>query len=256
MSEVQVETRGHALWITINRPDRRNAMNEAVIHTIGSTLTQVGKDPSVRAVVITAVGEKAFCAGADLQTGSSFKFDYATPSLPYANLLRAAHAATVPLVARVNGSCMAGGMGLLAMCDMAVAADHAMFGLPEVKVGVFPMQVLSVLQSMIPARALYELCLTGEPVDAREAKAIGLVNHVVPYAELDAKVEWLLARLLDKAPSAIRRGRYVMRRIQGMPFEQSISFTESQIGLLSMTEDAKEGLLSFREKRKPAWTGS
>ena len=256
MSEVQVENRNHAVWITINRPDRRNAMNEGVIDAIGSALTQVGTDPSVRVVVITGAGEKAFCAGADLQTGSSFKFDYAIPSLPFANLLRAAHAATVPLVARVNGTCMAGGMGLLAMCDMAVAADHAMFGLPEVRVGVFPMQVLSVLQSVLPSRTLYELCLTGEPIDAREAKAVGLVNHVVPSAELDTKLDWLLGRILDKSPSAIRRGRYTMRRIEAMSFEQSMSFTESQIGLVSMTEDAKEGLLAFQEKRKPTWTGS
>ncbi|GAA4326053.1 enoyl-CoA hydratase/isomerase family protein [Pigmentiphaga soli] len=256
MKELIVETRGNALWITIDRPARRNAMTEPVILGIADALAQAGRDPAVRVAVVTGAGDKAFCAGADLQTGTSFEFDYATPSLPFANLLRAAHAATVPLVARVNGACMAGGMGLLAMCDMAVAAEHAIFGLPEVKVGVFPMQVLSCLQRIVPSRALYELCLTGEPVDARQAQAIGLVNHLAPAQELDARVDWLVGRLADKSPAAIRRGRYAMRRIEAMSFEESISFTESQIGLVSMTKDAREGLLAFREKRKPVWTGS
>jgi methylglutaconyl-CoA hydratase len=96
------------------------------------------------------------------------------------------------MVARVNGHCLAGGMGLFAMCDVAVAAEHASFGLPEVKIGVFPAQVLSVLQHLVGPRWLAELCLTGEPIDAQRAERIGLVNHVVPAAELDAKTEWLV----------------------------------------------------------------
>lgn len=255
MDELIVENRGHTVWLTINRPERRNAMSEAVVAGITEVLQRARHDPELRAIVLTGTGDKAFCAGADLQTGKSFKFDYSVPRLAFANLLRAAHAATVPLIARINGTCMAGGMGLMAMCDMAVAADHALFGLPEVKVGVFPMQVLSVLQRIIPSRALYELCLTGEPINAAEAKAIGLINRAVPAAELDAQVEALLGRLLDKAPSAIRRGRYTMRVVEAMSFEESMSFTESQIGLVSMTEDAQEGQLAFREKRKPVWTG-
>jgi enoyl-CoA hydratase/carnithine racemase len=255
MDDLLIENRGHAVWVTINRPERRNAMSEAVVEGLTKVLTDAAYNPELRAIVLTGTGDKAFCAGADLATGKAFKFDYSVPRAAFANLLRAAHKSTVPLIARVNGTCMAGGMGLLSMCDMAVAADHALFGLPEVKVGVFPMQVLSVLQRIIPSRILYEMCLTGEPIPAQEAKAIGLVNYVVPGAELDAKVDFLLGRLLDKAPSAIRRGRYTMRTIEAMSFDESMSFTESQIGLVSMTEDAQEGLLAFREKRKPAWTG-
>jgi enoyl-CoA hydratase/carnithine racemase len=255
MTELVVEARDHALWLTIDRPERRNAMSPAVLAGIDEAIRKACADGRTRVIVLTGAGDKAFCSGADLATGKSFKFDYSVPRLAFANLLRTAHASTVPLVARVNGACMAGGMGLLAMCDMAVAADHAIFGLPEVKVGVFPMQVLSVLQRILPSRTLYELCLTGEPVTAHEAKAMGLVNRVVPTAEIDAGLDAFLARLLDKAPSAIRRGRYAMRRIEAMSFEESIAFTESQIGLVSMTEDAQEGLAAFREKRKPTWTG-
>ena len=150
---------------------------------------------------------------------------------------------------------MAGGMGLLAMCDMAVAADHAIFGLPEVKIGVFPMQVLSVLQDLVAPRVLNELCITGEPINAAEAREVGLVNHVVPGDELDAKVAWLIGRITDKSPTAIRRGKYAMRAVRSMTFDQAIAFTEGQIALMAQTEDAREGVAAFNEKRKPSWTG-
>jgi enoyl-CoA hydratase/carnithine racemase len=148
---------------------------------------------------------------------------------------------------------MAGGMGLLSMCDLAVAARHAVFGLPEVKVGVFPAQVMSVLQHLIPRRVLVEMSITGEPITAEQALAIGLVNHVGD--DLDAKLAWLLGRLLDKSPSAVRRGLYLMKAVETMDFEQSMAFTESQIALFALTEDAKEGQAAFRDKRAPNWTG-
>jgi enoyl-CoA hydratase/carnithine racemase len=159
------------------------------------------------------------------------------------------------MIARVNGHCLAGGMGLFGVCDVAVAAEHASFGLPEVKIGVFPAQVLSVLQHLIGPRWLAELCLTGEPIDAHRAERIGLVNHVVPGAELDAKTEWLLARIVGKSPTAHRRGKAMMRAAFDMSFEQAISYLESQIVTLALTEDAKEGRAAFVEKRAPNWTG-
>ncbi len=249
------ERRGPVLWLTINRPDKRNAMNADVLAGLRAGLRAAHADAEVRAIVLTAAGEKAFCAGADLQPGSAFGFDASRPNGDYADLLRESQAATLPIVARVNGTCMAGGMGLLCMADLAVAADHAMFGLPEVKVGVFPMQVLSLLQRIVPRRQVREWALTGEPFGAAEALAAGLLNHVVPAAELDTKVEWLLGRLVDKSPTAIRRGKYAMRAIEAMSFDEAIAYTEGQISLLSMSEDAREGLAAFNEKRKPRWTG-
>ena len=241
------------LWLTIAREERRNAMNAAVIAGLAEALAAANADRGLRAIVLTGAGEQAFCAGADLATGRSFKFDYSEPQQGFANLLRAARATHVPLVARVNGACMAGGMGLLAMCDLAVAAPHARFGLPEVKVGVFPAQVLSVLQGLIGRRALADLCITGEPVDARQALAWGLVNEV--SEDLDGAIGRLLARIVDKSPAAIRRGLYLMKHLEGLPFEQSMAFTESQIGLFALTEDAAEGQAAFREKRPPKWSG-
>ncbi|WP_284455208.1 enoyl-CoA hydratase/isomerase family protein [Alloalcanivorax xenomutans] len=252
---VLLEKRGRALWITVNRPEKRNAINQAVIDGIRQGYEQAQADPQVRVIVLTGSGDKAFCAGADLRPGEGFVFDYAKPNADYADLMRLASNSTVPSIARVNGVCMAGGMGLLCMTDMAVAVDTARFGLPEVKVGVFPMQVLSLLQRLVPQRVLREWCFTGEPFTADEALQAGLVNHLAPAAELDAKVEWLIDRLVDKSPTAIRRGKYALRAIEAMSFDQAIAYTETQIATLALTEDAKEGLAAFNEKRAPDWPG-
>ncbi len=257
MSDATVlhDKRGHAFWITINRPDKRNALNASVIAGIVDGYRRAHEDSDVRVIVLTGAGDKAFCAGADLQPGAGFAFDLSRPNLDYADMLRTAQNATKPSVARVNGVCMAGGIGLLCMTDMAVATDDVIFGLPEVKVGVFPMQVLSLLQAIAPPRLVREWCFTGEPFSAAEAKEAGLLNHVAPRADLDAKVEWLVSRLTDKSPTAIRRGKYAMRALASMSFDQGIAYTELQIAVLAMTQDAKEGLAAFAEKRKPVWTG-
>lgn len=247
------EKRGHAFWITINRPDKRNALNASVLGGIVDGYRRAHEDNDVRVIVLTGTGTKAFCAGADLQPGAGFAFDLAKPNLDYADMLRTAQNATKPTIARINGVCMAGGIGLLCMTDMAIASDDVIFGLPEVKVGVFPMQVLSLLQSIAPQRLVREWCITGEPFSAAEAKDAGLLNHVVPAAELDAKVEWLVSRIIDKSPTAIRRGKYAMRALGSMSFDQGIAYTESQIAILSMTQDAKEGMAAFAEKRKPGF---
>lgn len=257
MSDATVlhDKRGHAFWITINRPDKRNALNASVIAGIVDGYRRAHEDNDVRVIVLTGAGDKAFCAGADLQPGAGFAFDLSRPNLDYADMLRMAQNATKPSIARVNGVCMAGGIGLLCMTDMAVASDDGVFGLPEVKVGVFPMQVLSLLQTIAPPRLVREWCFTGEPFSAAEAKDAGLLNHVAPRAELDAKVDWLVSRITDKSPTAIRRGKYAMRALASMSFDQGIAYTESQIAVLAMTQDAKEGLAAFAEKRKPVWTG-
>jgi enoyl-CoA hydratase/carnithine racemase len=251
--ELLEEMRGPVMWLTINREDRRNAISPGVLSSLSDALARANKDRDVRAIVITGAGTRAFCAGADLQSGQSFKFDYSEPHVGFANLFRQAKQSTVPLIARVNGACMAGGMGIMGMCDMAVASSKAIFGLPEVKVGLFPAQVLSVLGHLVPRRVLAEMCLTGEPLTAAQALEYSLINYVSD--DLDGKLQWLLERLLDKSPAAIRRGLYTMKKIEAMSFEESMAFTESQIGLFALTEDAAEGQAAFREKRPPQWSG-
>ncbi len=255
--ELAVAQRGPVLWLTIQREERRNAMSHAVLAGLSQAISAAQGQRGIRAIVITGAGSKAFCAGADLQSAKAFTTDYSEPIGHLAQLLRVAQASCIPLVARVNGACMAGGFGLLSMCDLAVAARHAVFGLPEVKVGIFPAQVLSVLQHLIPRRVLNEMCLTGEPITAAQALAYNLVNYVQAEdeADVDVRLDWLLARLLDKSPAAIRRGRYTLKKIESMSFEESMSFTESQIALFTLTRDAKEGQKAFQEKRKPVWTG-
>ena len=256
--ELLIETRGPVLWLTINRVARRNAMSHSVLSGMQQAIDAAQSDRSILAIVITGAGTKAFCAGADLQSAQAFTTDYSDPTGHLARLLRSAKASHIPLIARVNGACMAGGMGLMAMCDMAVSAPEAVFGLPEVKVGVFPAQVLAVLQHLIPKRKLAEMCLTGEPWTSSQALEIGLINYVSASEGeegLDVKLQWLLDRLLDKSPAAIRRGLYTMKKIEAMSFEEAMSFTESQIALFTLTEDAKEGQKAFQEKRKPVWTG-
>src|ERR1700758_5605708 len=198
---VILEKRGQAFWITINRPDKRNALNAAVIGGIAKGYRAAHEDADVRVIVLTGAGENAVCAGADLQnSGAAFSMDFSRPNVDYADLLRLSQNATKPAIARVGGVCMAGGMGLLCMTDMAVAAEPVIFGLPEVKVGVFPMQVMALLQSIAPRRLINEWALTGEPFDAKTALAAGLLNYVVPGAELDAKGDWLIGRITAKPP--------------------------------------------------------
>ncbi len=252
-AELSVDQRGPALWLTIQREERRNAMSHAVLAGMAGAIAAAQNMRTIRAIVITGAGTRAFCAGADLQSANAFTSDYSEPHGHLAQLLRVARASCVPLIARVNGACMAGGMGLMTMCDMAVAASHAIFGLPEVKVGVFPAQVLSVLQHLVPRRALNEMCLTGEPLSAAQALALNLVNYVDD--DVDTRLSWLLERLFDKSPAAIRRGLYTLKKIESMAFEESMSFTESQIVLFTLTDDAREGQKAFQEKRKPNWVG-
>jgi enoyl-CoA hydratase/carnithine racemase len=144
-------------------------------------------------------------------------------------------------------------MGLMALCDLVVVADHARFGLPEARVGVFPMQVLVFLRAMIGARHINELCLTGELIDAGRAREIGIANQVVPFDDLDARVDALVARLEGMSPVALRRGKYAIAAMERMGFAEAMAFAESLITVTAMTRDAKEGLAAFNERRKPRW---
>jgi enoyl-CoA hydratase/carnithine racemase len=227
-----------------------------VLDALAEGIRGVPERSEIRVIVVTGAGTSTFCAGGDLKPNSSaFAFDHSEPTTSYANLLRAALACNLPLVARVNGHCMAGGVGLLAMCDMAIAHEDARFGLPEVKIGMFPMQVAALLQNLISPRKFAELCLTGEPISALDALHLGLLNYVAPRAELDARVTWLLGRIVDKSPTAIRRGKHALRATRDMTVDQAIAYMETQITTLSLTEDSKEGIGSFNEKRHPIWTG-
>jgi methylglutaconyl-CoA hydratase len=254
--DLLVERRGPVLWLTINRPHRRNALTDALMSSMCDAIAAAAGDPDLRAIVLTGAGDKAFCAGADLTPGDTpFKPNVARLTTPMGDLARAVHACRVPIVGRINGLCLAGGMGLFGMCDLAVATEDARFGMPEAKIGLFPMQILTVLRDLIPPSFLNEMCMTGKPIDARTAFSLGLLNRVVPAAELDASLDALLADLLAVSPIAVRRGKYAMRAVESMSFHEMMAFTETAVVPMIQTEDAREGLASFNERRPPDWTG-
>jgi enoyl-CoA hydratase/carnithine racemase len=259
MSEVQradlrLEHRGDVLWVLIDREARRNAINSAVLSGIAAAVQMAAAAPSIRSIVLTGAGDRAFCAGADLSSGTeAFGAGLDDPTTDFGRLVRVVRTSPVPLIARVNGACVAGGLGLMALCDLAIAADHALFGLPEVTVGVFPMQVLVFLRSMLHARHINELCLTGELIPAQRALEMGLVNEVVPAAGLDARVEAMAAKIRSASPAALRRGKQAIFAMEMMAFHEALAFAEAQIALASRGADAVEGMRAFAEKRKPRW---
>ena len=252
---VRTELRNHTLWIWIDREERRNAINKGVISGIQSALVAAQNDASVRSIVLTGAGHQAFCAGADLTGGpQTFVTGLDQPMTDFGRLARVMRDVGVPVIGRINGDCVAGGMGLMALCDLAVVADHARFGLPEARVGVFPMQVLVFLRNMIGARHVNELCLTGELIDAARAREIGIANYVVPFEELDSRVAMLIARLAEMSPAALRRGKYAIAAMERMAFPEALAFAETLISVTALTRDASEGLAAFNERRKPQWT--
>jgi enoyl-CoA hydratase/carnithine racemase len=251
---IKTEQRGTALWVTIDREERRNAINKDVLAGIEAAFRAAIGDHSVRAIVLTGIGRKAFCAGADLSAGTgTFTLGLDEPMTDFGKLARVARDAGIPIIGRINGDCVAGGMALMALCDLAVVADHARFGLPEARVGVFPMQVLVYLRKMIAPRYVNELCLTGELISAARAQEMGIANKVVPYEELDAAVEALTARLAVMSPVALRRGKYAIAAMESMAFSEALAFAEQLIAVTSLTSDAAEGLAAFNEKRPPRW---
>ncbi len=253
-----MEQRGAAMWITINREARRNALNAEVVRAIGAAIEEAQGIVECRVIVITGAGTKAFCAGADLQKGVegfAFAVDYSQPTHYLVTLFKQMHACRLPIVARVNGHAMAGGFGLLCACDMAVASDHFLAGTPETKIGLIPMMILPEMMRIVPERKLLEMCITGEPFTAKEALELGIVNYVVPADELDAKTGWLLERIVDKSPTAIRIGKQAFNAMRDMSLPQGLEYAQVMVPSMASTEDAREGLSAFQEKRSPAWTG-
>jgi methylglutaconyl-CoA hydratase len=256
MSEQPVicEKRQQVYWLTINRPERRNAINPDVISGLATGIAVAADDPSVRCLVLTGAGNKAFCAGADLSRGPGVFADAAAePTTDFGRLSRRVRDLRKPMLGRVNGDCVAGGIGLLALCDIVVASSHARFGLPEVRVGVFPMQVLVYLRKTMLPRHFNELSMLGELIDAEKAKEFGLLNYVVSDQELDAKIAHLVTRITEASPAAMMRGKLAIAALEDMPFHQAIAFAEAQIALMVMSDDVREGLAAFNEKRKPRW---
>ncbi len=256
MGEVRKDRRGAALWLTIDREARRNALDDAVVAELIAGVEEAGRTNGVRAVVITGAGSKVFCAGGNLKSdaeGDPFRVDPNRLDNPVATLLGAMERSPVATIARVNGHALGGGFGLVCACDFAIGADHARFGTPEVTLGVFPLMILPAMLRTLSRRDVVRLAMTGKPIPAAEAASIGALNEAVPEAELDARVDALVATLAAGAPTAMRFGRRALNTIAAMPYLDGIEYAQRVLPLLSRTDDAVEGFKAFNEKRPAAW---
>jgi enoyl-CoA hydratase len=248
--------RGAVATISINRPDDRNALSTETVGELREAMAQAKADPGTRVIVITGTGN-VFCAGADL---NSFRREQ--PELEryfqrrqLADLFLEMTELGKPTIARINGHALAGGFGLVASCDLAIAADEAQFGMPEVNVGVFPMLIMAIVFRNLPRKAAMELMLTGKRIDAAEATRLGLINRHVPADRLDAEVDALADELARKSPIGMRLGLEAFYRMQDMSFPLAIAYLQDQLALLSLSDDLNEGVTAFFEKREPRFTG-
>jgi enoyl-CoA hydratase len=246
---------GHVLVLTLNRPESRNALNPALIGALSDALRSAAADDSVRAVVITGTGEKAFCAGMDLRSFGEARSSSDGDAVSFDALnwfYRGGFAK--PVVAAVNGHAVAGGLELVLCADLVVAADHATFGLSEVKRGLFPAGGGTTLSARIPVAIALELGLTGDAIDASRAAAVGLVNRVVPTDQvLDAALA-LASKVADNGPLGVQVTKRLMREAALVDPQRGWA-EPADLQLVFMSEDAAEGARAFVEKRPPQWTG-
>ncbi|HEY4401853.1 MAG TPA: enoyl-CoA hydratase-related protein [Acidimicrobiia bacterium] len=257
MSDVRYEVVGSVARVTIDRPERRNAMSFGVMQGLRESLAAAKADDAVRVLVLTGAGEMAFCAGADL--GSGGIADRASAAHEgrgvLAEVFRDMWALGKPTIARVRGYALAGGFGLALACDFVVAADDAQFGTPEVNVGLWPYMITVPLVRSMPPKRVLELMMTGRRVDAAEAERIGFVTRVVPVVELDAAVDELAATLASKSPLILRWGRESFYRTLDMDPDDALAYLQAMLTITSASEDTAEGVAAFAEKRAPEWKG-
>ena len=253
------EQRGAARWLILDWPAQRNALTGELMAALRAALSRADADSGVRAVCLTGAGEKAFCSGMDLAAagGAVEAGPLAAHEVrrEYAALLATLPRLGKPVVAAVNGAVLGGGMGLLAACDLAIAADDARFGTPEVDLGLFPYMALAPLSRCVGRRAALDLMFTARRIDAAEAREIGLINRAVPRAELLARAQELLDLLAEKSPSALRLGRRAFYATQDLPYEAQLEALCAQLSMNALSEDTAEGVAAFLEKRKPEFKG-
>jgi enoyl-CoA hydratase len=252
--EIRYEVRGSAAWLTLDREERRNAVGPAALRLLLGHLDRAEGDAAVRAVCLTGAGREVFCAGADLADAAAGA-DAAALPMAYARVLRRMRAFPKPLVARVNGHCLAGGLGLMLSCDVVYAREGIHLGAPEVTVGLFPMMAAALIVRDGLRKKVLELVYTGGRMTAEEAEAAGLVTRVVPESRLDVAVEEVLGRIAAGAPRAVELGRRALAEAEGLPFDEAVELLCARLGEVLRTEDAAEGLRAFLEKRAPRWKG-
>lgn len=253
-----VEVASGVATVTLNRPEARNALNPTMVEELGRALLALDDAPEARAIVVRGAGDRAFCAGADLKG----MFD--SPSVleardRYAGLVRIFESIPrmrTPVIAQVHGYALAGGCGLAVACDLVIASDDAVFGLPEVKLGLLPLIVLApILRAASAPKRVLELVLTGAELRAPEAVALGLVNRVVPRDALEATARRLAETIAGYSPATVALGKEAFYRALELEYGAALGYLRDVLTVVTRSDDAREGITAFLEKRAPRWSG-
>lgn len=257
MADLNVTVRDARATVTLARPQLRNAFNDELIAALTAAFAELGARADVRVIVLAAEGP-AFCAGADLnwmrRMADYGREENLADAGRLAAMLRTIHACPKPTIARVHGDAYAGGMGLVAACDIAFAAHSASFCLSETKLGLIPATISPYVLRAMGANAARRYFLTAEKFDAAEAFRIGFVHDLAPLEELDARINELLGRLMLTSSHAVREAKRLVREVAGRPIDELLAAdTAERIAAIRASDDAREGVRSFLEKRKPRW---
>lgn len=252
-----VEEQGHLLTLTLNRPEKKNALDPILFRELAYALNYATESPHIWAVVIAAKGD-VFCAGADLKAFAGEKQE-GTSTVPdpekeivLGDMFSALHK---PCIAKVHASVYAGGFLIICGCTHVVAVPEANFSLPEVKRGLFPFQVMQSMLQIMPPRAVLDFCMRAKTATAAEAEKLGLVSKVVAKDKLDEEVQTLVDEIFQYSPSAIRLGLEAYDNLKNVPPAEAHTYLKQMLSLAIQTEDGAEGMRAFIEKRKPVWTG-
>ena len=248
---ILVDDSGPIARLTLNRPDKRNPIGPATCGELVAALAAIGTNPRVRVVVLTGAGP-VFSAGGDL---SAMQQAPGAPTATLVDLLTAMHELGKPIVAMVNGPALAGGLGLMVACDLVIASDAAVFGTTEIAVGLWPMMITAEITRSVGRKKTLEMMLTGRKLDAGEALACGLVNRIVPAAELETATMQLAGELADRSPAALSLGLKAFYRSQDMEFGPQLRYLQAELARVLALEDAAEGIAAFLGKRPPVWKG-
>jgi enoyl-CoA hydratase/carnithine racemase len=256
LDDVLVEARDRVATVTLNRPEQRNPLSSAMLRDLLAALAWCRGEDEVRVVVLTGAGDRAFCAGADLVSLAQQAPERHRERHRFVELFLLLQELGKPVLGRINGHALAGGFGLACACDLLLAVESARFGTPEVNVGVWPAMIQAVLARNLPRKLLLEMMLLGERWTAAQLKEVGLVNRVAgSLTELDELTADLAGRLARKSPAILKMGRDSFYRQQDMEFRAALEYLQSQLTLVSLTEDAREGVAAFFEKREPEFRG-
>jgi enoyl-CoA hydratase/carnithine racemase len=252
MALVELAVQGRVATVTLNNPKKRNPLSTAVVVELTKLFRECDADSRVGAVVLTGAGE-SFCAGADLQefldSIDAGSVEHWMAGDPWAELVRLVPAMAKPVLASVRGHALAGGCGLVALCDMAIAAENTTFGTPEINIGLFPLFIFPALIRCVGQRHALDLCLTGRSITAAEACGMGLVSRVVPDAELTRATLALATELAGKPPNSMRLGKHAFYRMAELEYDAAVDFARSIRGAFLGGEELRQGTKRFLKKK-------